>query len=152
MVNIKNARYFRLSLYFLMLLTLTGCPWGGMKYSPAETAGAWMRNNTVCFSISDSKDYQPFFMAINLRSVPPKERMFIDSPKLRVTDGELCIPSYFYHFPDNSTEPFIVEFVLRSSNKSNHARSFVSGFEMINGKVQNVPLTQREYGEPDTVR
>lgn len=145
------------SVLFLILavtsvFTLTGCPWGGMKYYPAETASVWMKNNAVCYYVPDSKDYQPVFISINLRNKSSKERQFTENPNLRITDGQLCISPSFYHFPDTSKAPFIVEVVLQSKSKSNHPRSFVTGFEMINGKARDVSLTTREYHVPATAR
>lgn len=136
--------------YVISIFTLTGCPWGGKKYYPAETASVWMKNHAVCFYIPDSKDYQPVFISINPRGASSKERQFTEKPKLRITDSQLCISPSFYLFPDTSKAPFIVEVVLHSQERSRHPRSFVTGFEMIDGRARNVPLTTREYDVPET--
>ncbi|MCS2157978.1 hypothetical protein MUU48_13800 [Scandinavium sp. H11S7] len=153
MVTIKKPHLLLLSIFLsVSLLTLTGCPWGSMRYYPAETTRVLKKDNSVCFSILDSKDYQPVFIAINLRSVPSKERKFIDPPKLRLTDGQLCFPPSYYHFPDTSKEPFIIEFVLQSQDEKNHPRSFVTAIEMINGRAQNVSLTEQEFDQSQSER
>lgn len=138
-----------LALPVISVFSLTGCPWGGVRYYPAETSSVWMKDNAVCFSVPDSKDYRPVFISINLRSTPSKERKFTSQPKLHITDGQLCIAPSFYHFSDTLKDPFIVETVLQSSNKKNHPRSFVVGFEITKGKAQDVPLTTREYDVPE---
>jgi len=131
----------------LSLLVLTGCPWGGMKYSPSETANTYASDNSVCFHIVDAKDYRPVFIAINLRNTPSKVRKFTSDPKLDVVNGQFCIPPSFYNFPATSADPFIVQVVLRSQNKSNHPRNFVMGFVMHDKIPYDVPLTKREYDE-----
>jgi hypothetical protein len=153
MVNIKKRHSILLSsLLAVSLLTLTGCPWGGMKYYPAETTHVFMKNNSLYFTIPDSKDYQPVFVAVNLRSTPSKERKFIDHPQLRVTDGQLCFPPSYYHFPDTSTESFVIEFVLQSQDENNHPRSFVTEIEIIRGRAQNVFFTERELDQSEFTR
>jgi hypothetical protein len=153
MVKVKRRPQILLFiLYIVSVFTLTGCPWGGMKYYPAETASVWIKNESVCFYVPDSEDYQPVFISINLRSTPSRERNFTDQPKIRATEGKLCISPSFYTFPDTSKDPFIIEVVLQSQDKSNHPRSFVVGFEMINGRTRDVPLTTREYHVPATTR
>lgn len=145
MVRMKKGHSLLLSSSLaISLLTLTGCPWNGIKYYPAETTSVWMKGNVPCFSIPDSKDYQPVFIAINLRSTPSKEKKFIEPPGLRVAGGQLCLPPSYYHFPVTSIEPFIIEFVLQSQDESNHPRSFVTVIEMNNGKAQNVALRSTE--------
>lgn len=136
------------SLFILSLvsvLTLTGCPWGEMKYHPAEKTSAWMNSDKICFSIPESRDYQPVFISINLRETLPKKRQFVNHPTLLVRESNLCIPPSFYQFSDNSESPYIVEFVLQSQNKSNPPRSFIAGFDMIAGKPSDVQLTKQEY-------
>ncbi|MEB2420612.1 putative T6SS immunity periplasmic lipoprotein [Citrobacter sp. R-1.5.2] len=153
MVKIKQKHSI---LFFVLcvisIFILTGCPWGGMKYYPAETANVWMKNHAVCFYVPDSKDYQPVFISINPRGTSSKERQFTEQPKLRITDGQLCISPSFYSFPYTSKKAFIVEIVLRSQDRRHHPRSFVTGFEMINGRARNVPLTTREFDVPETSR
>lgn len=150
MVKLKqwNSGVF-LALPVISVFTLTGCPRGEMRYSPAETASVWMKNNAVCFVVPESKDYQPVFISVNRRSTPSKERRFTSQPALRLTGGRLCIDPSFYHFPDTATDPFIVDVVFKSQNKKNYPRSFTVGFEVTNGEARNVPLTTREYDVPE---
>lgn len=141
----------RMTMYLwpcLSLLVLTGCTWGGMKYYPSETANTYASDNSVCFHIADEKDYEPVFIAINLRSTPSKERKFTKNPKLNIVNGQFCIPPSFYDFPVESVEPFIIQVVLSSQNKNNHPRNFVMGFVMRDKTPYDVPLTKREYDEP----
>jgi len=140
----------RMKMYLwlcLCLLMLTGCPWGGMKYYPSETAKTYASDDSICFHIADEKDYQPVFIAINLRNTPPKDSKFTKSPKLNIVNGKFCIPPSFYKFPVTSLDPFIIQVVLRSQNKNNHPRNFVIGFEMHDKMPYDVPLTKREYDE-----
>lgn len=139
------------SLFILSLvsvLTLTGCPWSEMKYHAAEKTSAWMNSDKICFSIPESRDYQPVFISINLRKTLPEKRQFINHPTLLIRDGNLCMPPSFYQFSDNSESPYIVEFVLQSQDKSNPPRSFIAGFDMISGKPRDVQLTKQEYDVP----
>lgn len=147
----KNQQRHLTSVFIFSLLsvfTLTGCPWGEMKYHPEEKTKAWVRNNDICFSVPESRDYQPVFISINLRRTPAKKKQFVDHPTLFVTGDELCIPPSFYQFPHNSESPYIVEFVLQSKNKHNPPRSFIAGFDMIAGKPSGVQLEKREYDVP----
>lgn len=141
-----------LTLLFILSLvsvfTLTGCPWGGMKYYPAEKTSAWINSDEICFSVPESRDYQPVFISINFRWTPPKKRQFFDRPTLLVRKNNLCIPPAFYQFTDNSESPYIVEFILQSQNKNNPPRSFIAGFDMIAGKPSDVQLTKQEYDVP----
>lgn len=144
-------RRYSTSLFILSLisvLTLTGCPWGGMKYHPAEKTSAWVKNDEICFSVPESRDYQLVFIGINLRETSPEKRQFVDRPALRVIENNLCIPPSFYQFQNNSESPYIVEFVLQSQSKSNPPRSFIAGFEIVVGKPRDVQLTKREYDVP----
>lgn len=149
MISKMQCHLLKSGFLIISIILLTGCPWGGVKYFPAEKINAWMNKSNVCFFIPDSKDYQPVFIAINLRSTPSKARSFIDSPELQVADGQLCIPSSYFHLPDTSVDPLIVEFVLQSQAENDHPRSFVSGFSIANGMIKNIPLTKREYDEPE---
>ncbi len=148
MIRNKLRFLFFTMLSLFCLLMLTGCPWGQMKYYPSETASTYMNGDSVCFFIPNAQDYQPVFISINLRSTPPKEGTFTDEPNLTIIDGKLCIPPSFYHLPDTSTGPFIVQLVIESKDKGNHPRHFVLGFEMLNSRAYDVPLTKREYDEP----
>ena len=141
-----STSFFIFSL--ISVFTLTGCPWGEMKYYPAEKVIAWMKNDAVCFSVPESRDYQPVFISINLRGTPPKKKRFVENPILLVRENNLCVPPSFYQFPDNSESPYIVEFILQSKNKSNPPRSFIAGFNMIAGKASGVQLTKLEYDVP----
>lgn len=148
MIRKKRCFLLFMTSSLFCLLMLTGCPWGQMKYYPAETASAYMVGDSLCFRIPDEQDYQPVFISINLRSTLSKERGFTDNPKLHIINGQLCIPPSFYHFPDTSTAPFIVELVLQSQSADNHPRDFVVGFKILNRRVYDEPLTKREYDEP----
>lgn len=146
---IQKKRYLLYcSAPFFIILLLSGCPWGEMKYYPDETASAYMNGDSLCFLIPNGTDYEPVIISINLRSTPPKERSFIDKPLLKIVEGQLCIPPSFYHFPDSSQGPFIIEFVLQSQNKNFRPRSFVIGFEMINRRAYDIPLTDMEISRP----
>lgn len=139
--------FYTMSSLFCLLM-LTGCPWGQMKYYPAETASTYMNGDSVCFFIPNGQDYQPVFISINLRSTPSQERIFTDDPNLTIIDGRFCIPPSFYQFPDTSAGPFIVQLVIESKDKGIHPRHFVLGFEMLNRRAYDVPLTKSEYDEP----
>ncbi|QMM55253.1 hypothetical protein HVX06_21985 (plasmid) [Enterobacter sp. RHB15-C17] len=111
-----------------------------------ETAQVNRKDNDVCLSINDARDYQPADMGINLRRTPPKEKKFNFSPGLKIVDGTLCIPSSYYHFMNDNK--YIVEFVLHSANNKDEPRSFVVGIGVNNNQVYNFPLTDREISRP----
>ena len=147
---IREKRQFILSVLtsLFCLLILTGCPWGHMKYFPRETARVYLKGDSICFFVPDVQDYQPVFIAINLRDISLQESQFIDNPKLRLVGGQLCIPHSFYHFPDNEAGVFIIETVFHSKNTHHHPRDFIVGFKIRDRKIYNEPLTTREYDEP----
>ncbi|MCE9994311.1 hypothetical protein LZ633_20245 [Enterobacter asburiae] len=113
---------------------------------PDETALASRKSGKVCIEIKEAQDYQPVAIAINLRGTPSKEKKYNFSPKLVVSEGELCIPSDFYSFRNGNK--YIVEFILRSNRNANESRSFVVGIGVNNNQIYNYPLTDREISRP----
>lgn len=153
MVIRKKRRFLLCTILSLFsLLMLTGCPWERVKYYPAETASVDRRGDAVCFLIPDEQDYQPVFISINRRGTPNNERTFTENPALYIVDGQFCIPPSFYHFSDDASEPFIINLVLHSQKENRHPREFVVAFKVLDRQVYNVPLTTREYDEPETNR
>jgi hypothetical protein len=140
-VRTKTARTL---LSLICLLALTGCPGGrGDQIHFAETTTVNRVDNNVCFRVQDVNDYQPTIIAINPRNIPvSSEKHFTYMPNLRIAGGQLCIPPFFYHFPDNGQ--FIVEYVLTSQAKDDKPRKVVVGVEIIDGHVSKLPLTDRE--------
>lgn len=74
----------------ICLLGLTGCP-GPITVHFNETTQVTKQNENVCFYVNNAQDYQPVFIGINPRELPPKEKYYKFSPDLRVADGKLCI-------------------------------------------------------------
>lgn len=127
---------------FLTLLMLTGCPGEGDRLYPDETTQVSRMGEDICFRVPDAQDYQPIFIAINPRGTPPKEQTFTSKPKLTISDGQLCIPPSFYPFSTNGQ--FIVEYILSSPKYKNKSRSVVVGVEVMNNRIYNMPLRDRE--------
>ncbi|QUG74106.1 hypothetical protein GKQ23_03385 [Erwinia sp. E602] len=111
-----------------------------------ETAVVSQQGDNVCFNVNDAQDYQPADMGINRRGIASKEKKFNFSPELKVTDGKLCIPPTFYHFPDKGQ--FLVEYVLKSKKNEDKPRSVVVTLEIKNGRIYNVTPTEREIFLP----
>ena len=133
-------------LLSISLMMLTGCPGPGDRMVPDETSLASWKEGRVCIEIKDAQDYQPVAIAINLRGIPSKEKKYIFSPNLIVSEGELCIPSNFYDFINGNK--YIVEFILRSNRNDDEPRSFVVGIGVNKTQVYNFPLTDREIARP----
>jgi len=129
-------------LSFLSLSVLTGCPGVGDRLEPDETAQVIAVGKNICFLVNEPADYQPNDMGINPRGTPPKEKHFDFSPDLNVTDGKLCIPPSYYHFPDKGQ--FIAEYILTSRKNADKPRKVVVTFEVAPGQVRNVPPTDME--------
>ncbi|WP_350319014.1 putative T6SS immunity periplasmic lipoprotein [Lelliottia wanjuensis] len=128
------------------LLILTGCPGPGDRMQFDETAVVMQQSESVCFNVNDSQDYQPADMGINPRGIPSKEKKFDFSPDLKVSDGKLCIPPSYYHFPDNGQ--FIVEYVLKSNKNEDITRSVVVILGIKNGHIFNLTPTEKEISLP----
>ncbi|MFK3662725.1 putative T6SS immunity periplasmic lipoprotein [Scandinavium sp. NPDC088450] len=145
-----SMSYSRKIIFIISLgmssVVLTGCPGPGDRMSLDETAQVSRKDNDVCMSINDARDYQPADMGINLRGTPPKEKKFNFSPGLRIVDGALCIPSSYYYFIDGNK--YIVEFVLHSASNKNEPRNYVVGIGVNKTQVYNFPLTDREISRP----
>lgn len=147
MVNMNY--YGKLSAIALLsccLLILTGCPGPGDRMRLDETAQVNQKDANICLTIDDAQDYQPVDMGINLRGTPSKKKNFDFSPELMVVNGELCIPSAYYHFENGNK--YIVEFILHSVRRDDEPRSFVVGVGLNNNRVYNFPLTDREITRP----
>jgi hypothetical protein len=111
-----------------------------------ETAVVSLQGENVCFNVNDAQDYQPVAIAINLRGTPSKEKKYNFSPNLIVSNGELCIPPTFYHFPEKGQ--FLVEYILKSKKHEDDPRSVVVALEIKNGHIYNVTPTEREIALP----
>lgn len=134
------------TLLLISLITLTGCPGSGDRLRPDEEATVTRAGTSLCFGVPDAEDYQPANIAINTRGTEFKEREITFSPALSVTDGQLCVPSSFYAFPDKGQ--FIVSYVLTSKRHEDEPRRMVSGLEISQGRVFNIPLTDMEILRP----
>lgn len=128
------------------LLMLTGCPGPGDRGRFDETAQVSQQGDNVCFNVTDAQDYQPADIGINPRGISSKEKNFNFTPNLTVSDGKLCIPPSFYHFPDKGQ--LIIEYVLTSKKHNDEARSFVITLEINKGHIYNVTPTEREINLP----
>lgn len=135
-----------LLLAFFCLSFLTGCPGPGDRFRFEETAQVSKKGDNVCVNIDNAQGYQPVDMGINPRGTPSKEKNFNFSPSLKIIEGELCIPSSYFHFKNGSK--YIVEFVLHPIFDNKEARSFVVGVGINNDQVYNFPLTDREFARP----
>jgi len=128
------------------LLLLTGCPGKGDSVVFDEIAQVRFIEGKVCFLIKDALDYQPVYLGINPRGTPSKLKIFKFQPDVRVMNDRLCIPSDLYALPKKGQ--FITEYLLRSKNDKNHSRKFVVVFEVNNGRVYNIPPTNKEVTRP----
>ncbi|MFB0713971.1 putative T6SS immunity periplasmic lipoprotein, partial [Buttiauxella noackiae] len=111
-MKIVKQRLLYTALLLVSLVTMTGCPGSGDRLRPDEEATVIRVGDSLCFGVPEAEDYQPADIAINPRGTPFKEEYIIFSPALSVTDGQLCVPSSFYAFPDKGQ--FIVSYVLIS--------------------------------------
>lgn len=141
-----KRRLFCTALFLVSIITLTGCPGSGDRLRPDEETTAIKVGDNICFSVSDAEDYQPADIAINPRGTPSREEKITFSPALTVTDGQLCIPSSFYTFPDNGK--FIVSYILVSQKHTDEPRRMVAGLEILHGRVSKMQLTDMEILRP----
>lgn len=130
-------------LILASLLALTGCPGSGDRLRPDEmTSVRHTANNEVCFAVHNAGDYQPVFISINPRNVPPPKQKFTLMPPLTVKDAQLCIPPSFYTF--TSDGQFIVKYILKSRSQNHPVRSVVVGVEVSKGEIHEFPLANNE--------
>lgn len=130
-------------LLLASLLALTGCPGSGDRLRPDETTSVrHTANNEVCFAVHNAGDYQPVFISINPRNIPPPKQKYTLMPPLNVKDAQLCIPPSFYTFAGDGQ--FIVKYILKSRTQSQPTRSVVVGVEVSNGEIHEFPLANNE--------
>lgn len=130
-------------LLLASLLALTGCPGAGDRLRPDETTSVKRTaTNEVCFAVHNAQDYQPVFISINPRAIPPSKQKYILRPPLTVKDAQLCIPSSFYTFASDGQ--FIVKYILKSRTQSVPTRSVVVGVEVSKGEIYAFPLANNE--------
>ncbi|MFJ3459113.1 putative T6SS immunity periplasmic lipoprotein [Scandinavium goeteborgense] len=147
-MNNLKLNFLYLFLLSSISLLLTGCPGVGDRLTPDETTTVELIDGNVCFLIDNPRDYQPQDMGINPRGIPLREKKFILEPDLTISEGKLCVPPAFYHFPKNGK--FIAEYILASNVPGNDTRKFVVGIGITNGHVYNFPLTSGEITRPST--
>lgn len=128
------------------LFMLTGCPGYGDRLRPDETSRVSKKGESVCFNVDNAQDYQPVAIGINPRGTPPRDKDFTFSTNLTVTNDELCIPSFFYKFPDKGQ--FVIEYVLKSKKHRSEPRSVVVVVEFNGRQIVNLPPTDREIIRP----
>ncbi|MCL5500721.1 hypothetical protein M5Y49_18800 [Escherichia coli] len=130
-------------LLLASLVALTGCPGSGDRLRADETTSVRRTaNNDVCFAVHNAQDYQPVFISINPRAIPPPKQKYTLMPPLTVKDAQLCIPPSFYTFTGNGQ--FIVKYILKSRTQSLPARSVVVGVEALKGEIYAFPLANNE--------
>ncbi|MEI2264072.1 putative T6SS immunity periplasmic lipoprotein [Erwinia sp. CGal63] len=144
MVITSRQHCYSSLLLLVCLITLTGCP--GDRWRPDEETTVSVTGDNICFSVPNAEDYQPVNIAINPRGTPSREKAIIFNPALRVVNDQLCVPPSFYAFPENGQ--FIVSYVLHSEHHKKPPRRMMSGVEIANGCVFNIPLTDREISRP----
>ncbi|WP_141399333.1 putative T6SS immunity periplasmic lipoprotein [Kosakonia pseudosacchari] len=135
---------------FLFLPLLSGCPMGDrldQRYKPAETASVALKNEQICFGFLSAEDYQPVFISIAPRNTPHKERWYQQHPRLSVNNGEMCIPTRVYKFPDKGQ--FVVSFTLESKEKAKatefNTRRFDTAFEIKAGRATVIKVDNNEF-------
>lgn len=130
-------------LLLASLLALTGCPGSGDRLRPDETTSVRRTaNNEVCFAVHHAGDYQPVFISINPRNIPPPKHKYTLIPPLKVKDAQLCIPPSFYTFASDGQ--FIVKYILKSRTQSPPTRSVVVGVDVSKGEISVFPLANSE--------
>jgi len=145
MVSINRQHCYSSLLLLVSLITLTGCP--GDRWRPNEETTVSVTGDNICFFVPDAEDYQPVDIAIYPRGTPSRQQKIIFNPALHVVNGQLCVPPSFYAFPEEGQ--FIISYVLQTENNKKHPRRMVSGVEISNGCVFNIPLTDMEIARPD---
>lgn len=144
MVNIIRQRYYSAFLLSCCLTVLTGCP--GDRWQFDEEATVSTRGENICFAVPGAEDYQPVNIGINPRGTLPREEEIFFRPVLKVEKGLLCLPPSFYHFPNKGQ--FIITYVLHSKRHKDTPRRMVSGVEITDGCIFNIPLTDMEIVRP----
>jgi hypothetical protein len=142
----KPGSQLRAAISIILSLVLTGCPDYAAYRLPDETTSVIKTVDGICFKVSDAGDYQPSFISINPRGTPSKEQQFTSKPNLQIKNGQLCVPPSFYKFPDNGQ--FLADYVLRSKTRENSPRNVVVGFELRNGHLYSIELTNIEISRP----
>lgn len=144
MVNIIRQRYYSAFLLSCCLTVLTGCP--GDRWQFDEEATVSTRGENICFAVPGAEDYQPVNIGINPRGTLLREEEIFFRPVLKVEKGLLCLPPSFYHFPNKGQ--FIITYVLHSKRHKDTPRRMVSGVEITDGCIFNIPLTDMEIVRP----
>ncbi len=149
MVKKITSCYWPVRLFWLSLPLLTGCPGVGDFVRPDEISAVSTKGDAVCFSVEEPEDYQSVSITIDPRGTGFRHRKIIFDPALHIVSGQLCVPPSFYRFPDKGQ--FIISYVLHSKRHEDIPRRMVSGVEIAEGCIFNIPLTDREavrpYGE-----
>jgi len=144
MVSTIRQHYYSLLLLLTCLITLTGCPGDRWRFDEETTVSTI--GDSICFFVPEAEDYQPVDITIYPRGTPSRQQKIIFNPALRVVNGQLCVPPSFYAFPEKGQ--FIASYVLRSEHHKKPPRQMVSGVEIANGCVFNIPLTDMEIARP----
>lgn len=144
MVNIIRQRYYSAFLLSCCLTVLTGCPRDRWQFDEEATVST--RGENICFAVPGAEDYQPVNIGINPRGTLLREEEIFFRPVLKVEKGLLCLPPSFYHFQNKGQ--FIITYVLHSKRHKDTPRRMVSGVEITDGCIFNIPLTDMEIVRP----
>ncbi|MGV3344332.1 putative T6SS immunity periplasmic lipoprotein [Enterobacteriaceae bacterium LUAb1] len=127
----------------IVLLSLSGC-WMGDYVPPIETTTVKRTNGGLCFKVTDTGDYRLTYIGIKPRDA--QTSFFRNMPALTITEGQLCVPDSYYHFPEEGD--FVVDYSLHSPGRVNRPRFMVAVFRLTGGEP--FPLPPRESEIPAT--
>lgn len=129
-------------LFSICILTLTGCPGRGDRISPEEKAKISMIGRSICLWVPNTEHYRLSDLSIYSRDTLPAQRKYMFGSDFKIINGTLCVPPERWPLPAKGQ--FIARYFLTSISSTEPLRKVTTGFEISNGEVKAIPLTDRE--------
>lgn len=126
----------------ICLLILTGCPGFGDRFIPEEEAKISLSGDKVCFWVPNADKYQLSDISVYPRSMPDSQQKYMFGSDFKIINGELCIPPERWLLPEEGQ--FIARYFLTPVSSDQSFRKVTTGFEISNGEIKSIPLTNRE--------
>ncbi|MGV3344334.1 putative T6SS immunity periplasmic lipoprotein [Enterobacteriaceae bacterium LUAb1] len=128
----------------IALLSLSGC-WMGDYVPPIENTTVKRSHSGLCFNVKKLDDYK--LKALRIRNRDAEKGFFRNMPALTITEGQLCVPDSYYHFPEEGD--FVVEYSLHSPGRVNRPRFMVAVFRLTGGEPFLLPPRESEVPATD---
>ncbi|WP_312972617.1 putative T6SS immunity periplasmic lipoprotein [Atlantibacter sp.] len=137
-----NKLLYGLLIFSICLSTLTGCPGSGDRISPEEEAKISMVGGNICFWVPNTEHYRLSDLSISPREIPPNKRKYIFGADFKIIDGKLCVPPERWSLPEKGQ--YIARYFLTPISFNEPFRKVTTGFEISNGEVKAISLTNEE--------